>query len=89
MRRARRLRHTAPLTPGTDMRHPRQPATRRRRDAPHDGQPTPPTGAEAEPSPRMPVLGPRRRRPARRTAPPEAGSHYGSATDITRQENRA
>jgi hypothetical protein len=88
MRRARRLRHTAPLAPGSDARHRRQPATRRHRDAGHDDRHRPVTHLESESSPCMPVLGPRRRRIARITPPPEAGPCDVRETDGTGRENR-
>ena len=87
MRRARRLRHTAPLTPGSDARHRRQPATRRHRDASHDNQ-RPTTQLQSESSPCMPVLGPRRRRIARITPSPEAAPRDVRDTDDTGRENQ-
>jgi hypothetical protein len=72
MTRARRLRHRAPLAPGTDARHRRQPAATRRRGARHAVPHTPAQQQPPEP-PKCPVLGPRPGPPARVAPPAQAG----------------
>jgi hypothetical protein len=62
MTRARRLRHRAALTPGTDARHRRQSATRRQRTAPTVPV-TSPEQREAAQPPLLPTAGPRFLRP--------------------------
>jgi len=70
MSRARRLRRSAPVTPGTDARHRRQPAAPRRHSARRAAPHTPPAQPVPE-VPDMPVLGPTSRQPACTTPPPE------------------